>query len=163
MEKQEEKESEGGLMKGVGSFAKNAWTEKAMQKAQSYLRVLREKADPTRGLTAVPKQMHTSARQLELLIELVEDFKEGRYRDIGWTSLAVMSGAVAYVLSPADVLPEAILGLGLLDDAIVLSIAMHLVRGELEKFCVFKGHDVEDYFPPARPAARSIANATHAA
>ncbi len=119
---------------------------KTQELGQSFLRKLREN-HLERGVRRVPTRMRLSANQLELVIELIDDFRSGAYRDVSWGAIAIMTGALLYSVSPADILPDALMGLGQLDDAIVLSIAMRLVRGELRKFIDFKGYDFEKYFP----------------
>jgi uncharacterized membrane protein YkvA (DUF1232 family) len=119
---------------------------KTQELGQSFLRKLREN-HLERGVRRVPARMRMSANQLELVIELIDDFRSGAYRNVSWSAIAIMTGALLYSVSPADVLPDALMGLGHLDDAIVLSIAMRLVRGELRKYTEFKGYSFEKYFP----------------
>lgn len=107
-------------------------------------------------LERIPDSLHRTAKQLALGLEMVEDFRSGRYRAVPWGSLAVLTGALLYSVSPADVLPDPILGLGSLDDAIVLALATRFVRRQLESYCEFKGYSWEEYFAspidkPARP------------
>ncbi len=119
---------------------------KTQELGQKFLRKLREN-HLERGVRRVPTRMRLSANQLELVIELIDDFRSGAYRDVSWGAIAIMTGALLYSVSPADILPDALMGLGQVDDAIVLSVAMRLVRGELRKYIDFKGYDFEKYFP----------------
>ncbi|HKA69067.1 MAG TPA: YkvA family protein [Actinomycetes bacterium] len=44
----------------------------------------------------------------------------GSYRDVSWGRLALMAAGTAYILSPIDLMPEALLTVfGLADDAVV--------------------------------------------
>lgn len=97
-------------------------------------------------LERIPENLHRTADQLTLGLELIEDFRAGRYRAISWGAIALLTGALLYVVSPADVLPDAMLGLGGLDDAIILALATRLVRRQLEDYCEFRGYAWEDYF-----------------
>ena len=97
----------------------------------------------------VPDNLHRTARQLALGLELIEDFRTGRYKKISWGSLALLTGAVLYSVNPSDVLPGRIVGLGSLDEAVVLALATRLVRTDLEAYCGFKGYSWHDYFPDA--------------
>jgi|SRR6478609_4222410 len=99
-------------------------------------------------LERVPENLHRTARQLALGLELVDDFQAGRYRAAPWGAIALLSGALLYAMSPVDVLPDALLGLGSLDDAVVLAVATRLVRRQLEAYCDFKGYSRDEYFPP---------------
>jgi uncharacterized membrane protein YkvA (DUF1232 family) len=106
-------------------------------------------------LERIPENLHRTAEQLSLGLELIEDFRAGRYRAISWGSVAVLTGALLYAVSPADVLPDAMLGLGGLDDAIILALATRLVRRQLEDYCEFRGYSWEDYFAsPTKDAAK---------
>ena len=56
------------------------------------------------------------------LPRLVRATASGAYRDTPPSQLALMLGAVAYLVMPLDLMPEAFLGpFGLLDDAFVLT------------------------------------------
>lgn len=98
------------------------------------------------SLDAVPARMQLVTNQAGLVLELVEDFIEGRYRKIPWHSLVVASGALLYSVSPADVVPDVLPLVGALDDMAVLSLAMRWLRKDLKAYCEFKGYDPAHYF-----------------
>lgn len=68
--------------------------------------------------------------RLGALPRLAREVRSGSYRGASTTQLAMLTAAAAYVASPVDLLPEALLGVvGLADDAAVLSwLASTLVR-----------------------------------
>lgn len=47
-------------------------------------------------------------------------------RDTPWTVKAILGSAIVYLLSPVDLVPDWILGFGLLDDLTVVSILVAL-------------------------------------
>ncbi len=96
----------------------------------------------------VPEGLHSVANQISLSLELIDDFRSGEYRSIPWGSLAVLTGALLYTVSPADIIPDALLGLGQLDDAMVLALAMRVARPQLQAYCRFKGYKLDAYFGP---------------
>lgn len=54
----------------------------------------------------------------------------------GRTSLyakGVIAGALAYFLSPIDAIPDALVGLGFTDDAVVIATALATVRSEVKE------------------------------
>lgn len=115
--------------------------------AQRYLATLfGSRARLSESMNAVPERMQAVARQTRLMLEAVDDFNRGEYRNIPWLSLAAMSGALLYAVNPADVVPDVLPSLGTIDDAIVVAIAVRLVRGDLRRYCEHKGYAVEDYF-----------------
>ena len=95
----------------------------------------------------MPDRMRMVANQTKLMMELIDDYRAGTYRRIPWHSLAVGAAAILYVANPADVLPEALLGIGLLDDIAVAALAARVLRRDLKAYCEFKGYDISEYFP----------------
>jgi uncharacterized membrane protein YkvA (DUF1232 family) len=98
------------------------------------------------SLGDVPERMHRVANQTRLVLELLDDFKDGSYREIPWHSIMLVAGAVLYSVSPADVIPDYLLGVGFLDDLALMAIATRVVQKDLRKYCEFKGYSVDDYF-----------------
>lgn len=68
------------------------------------------------------------------LLALVTDYSRGRYRAIPLGSIAVIAGALGYLLSPMDLIPDFIPGLGLVDDAGVIGACLKIVRPQLERY-----------------------------
>jgi uncharacterized membrane protein YkvA (DUF1232 family) len=97
-------------------------------------------------LRAIPERMQKVTNQARLMMELADDFRSGRYRRISWVSIAIAAAALVYAVSPADVVPDALPGLGAFDDMVVLTVAMHLVERDLKAYCRFRGYSESDYF-----------------
>jgi uncharacterized membrane protein YkvA (DUF1232 family) len=70
---------------------------------------------------------------LKTLLRLLKAYAKGDYREIPLESMVIIVGAVLYVVSPIDIIPDALPG-GLLDDASVLAFALKMVNDELEDF-----------------------------
>ena len=68
------------------------------------------------------------------LIRLVVAYARGHYRQISPDALVVVVGGLIYVVSPVDLIPDAIPVVGLLDDATVIAWVIKTVRGELDSF-----------------------------
>jgi uncharacterized membrane protein YkvA (DUF1232 family) len=112
-----------------------------------YMRLLlRQRASVQVELRDIPRRMQKVTNQAQLVLELVDDFRAKRYREIPWHALAVAAGALAYSVSPADVVPDVLPGVGALDDMLVIAVAMKAVRRHLEAYCAFKGYDPSEYF-----------------
>jgi len=77
--------------------------------------------------------------RLRLLWMILGDFAGGHYRKIPWRAVAALAAAVAYVLSPIDLIPDFLVPLGWTDDALVLALAWGMVRKELKDYCAWKG------------------------
>ena len=75
------------------------------------------------------------------IFELLRDRVAGDYRETPWTTIAALTGALIYVLSPIDLILDFIPGIGFLDDAIVIGLAIRLALPDLEKYRAWKtGH-----------------------
>ena len=77
--------------------------------------------------------------KLRLLRMVLADYATGRYRKLPWRSLAVCAAAVAYVLSPFDLIPDWLVPIGWTDDLLVMALAWGFVKKELREYCGWKG------------------------
>ncbi|MGH9040597.1 MAG: YkvA family protein [Acidimicrobiia bacterium] len=72
--------------------------------------------------------------ELKALLRLIRAYAKGEYRQVSWESMVIAVGAVLYVVSPIDVIPDFILGGGFLDDASVLAFAYRKIHKEVDDF-----------------------------
>jgi uncharacterized membrane protein YkvA (DUF1232 family) len=75
---------------------------------------------------------------LPLLVRLLKAWNDGSYRGLSVRTLASLVGALLYVVSPVDFMPDFIPGLGLLDDAAVLAFLLHSMARDLAAFRVWE-------------------------
>lgn len=68
------------------------------------------------------------------IYSLLKDRATGRYKETPWTVIAALVGALLYVLSPLDLIPDFIPGAGFLDDAGVFAAVLALAGPDLEKY-----------------------------
>ena len=54
------------------------------------------------------------------------------------TTLVVIVAAIIYVVSPLDVIPDAIPAIGFLDDATILTLALQRTRQDLDDFMTWE-------------------------
>ncbi len=94
----------------------------------------------------IPDRMQRLTNQVRLLLDLVDDYTAGRYRKVRWYSLAIAVAAALYFISPSDLIPDTIPGIGQLDDLLVMAIALRLVKSDLSAYARHKGLDPADYF-----------------
>ncbi len=71
-------------------------------------------------------------------LRLVRAYAAGTYRDISWQSLLILVAAVVYFVMPVDLVPDFILGLGLLDDAAILGWTLRTLSRDLERFLAWE-------------------------
>jgi uncharacterized membrane protein YkvA (DUF1232 family) len=81
---------------------------------------------------------------VQLLISAVRDYSRGAYRKVPYRTVAVIAAALLYVLNPFDLIPDAIPGVGLLDDATVVGFALAMVEQDLEDYKAWKIAQVSD-------------------
>jgi uncharacterized membrane protein YkvA (DUF1232 family) len=74
------------------------------------------------------------ATDVKALLRLIAAYARGDYRDVPRQSMVLIVGAIVYLLTPLDVIPDFIPGVGLLDDAAVITFVLRRVRGEIEAF-----------------------------
>ena len=78
--------------------------------------------------------------RLTALPRLVRDVLTGRYPDVSRGRLALMGLALLYIVSPIDLLPEAILTLpGLVDDVAVAGWLVAAVLGATSAYLTWEG------------------------
>lgn len=132
------------------------WRERIAQRVgRSNLKLLFLKRKAiTSELRQIPRRMQLVTNQARLVLELVDDFRVGTYRDVSWMSIAVGAAGLVYAVSPADVVPDALPLLGALDDMVVLTLAMRFLQKDLRSYCRFKGYDEVEYFGSAKDPLR---------
>ena len=73
-------------------------------------------------------------QDLRLLIPLIKDYWKGTYRDVSVKSIVIFVVALAYIISPIDLIPDYIIGLGQIDDAVILGLSLYFLEKDLRKY-----------------------------
>ncbi|HSI69033.1 MAG TPA: YkvA family protein [Gillisia sp.] len=73
------------------------------------------------------------------LFSLLRDWYQGRYKDVPWLVISSIGGALLYVLSPIDLIPDFLPVIGYLDDAAVIAALVKYVRVDLADYRKWKG------------------------
>jgi uncharacterized membrane protein YkvA (DUF1232 family) len=68
------------------------------------------------------------------MVRLVRAYTAGRYRDVAVEDLLLIVSGLVYFVSPLDLIPDVIAGVGLLDDLAVLGFVLRSVPDVLGRF-----------------------------
>jgi uncharacterized membrane protein YkvA (DUF1232 family) len=72
--------------------------------------------------------------QSQTLVRMLQAYLQGNYKHIPWQSLVMAMAAIVYFVTPVDFIPDFILGLGLLEDAALLSWVVQSLYSDITKF-----------------------------
>ena len=77
-------------------------------------------------------------KDLRLLVPLFKDYLKGTYRDVSVKSIVIFIVTLAYIISPIDLIPDYIIGLGQIDDAAILGLSLYFLEKDLLKYKKWK-------------------------
>jgi len=72
-------------------------------------------------------------------------FCSGKYKRVPWENLISVIVAIAYFVSPLDLIPDFLPGVGYLDDAMIVRFVYRAVKAELDRFMEWES-EVEQSF-----------------
>lgn len=119
-EKDAERELERGYKQAVIILNNEDKTERFLQRLEKKLRTIPLAGD---ALAAVPA-----------LVSLFRAFVKRQYRDIPIGSIVAITSALIYFLSPIDMIPDIIPGIGHVDDALVITACLKLVQSDVDEY-----------------------------
>jgi len=67
-------------------------------------------------------------------LRLIRAYSNKEYVDVSKRTLALVLGTVLYFIFPMDMIPDVLIGFGLIDDAALIGWTVHSLKTELEKF-----------------------------
>ncbi len=73
-------------------------------------------------------------KDLKTMLRLVLRWGSRSYRQVSWTPLVLIVGALLYFVVPVDLVPDTLGALGFVDDVTVISTVVRRVRHELDRF-----------------------------
>lgn len=102
----------------------------------------------TKKTTKEHGRIGTFKNQLSLLIDLYYDWHSGKYRNIPYKTLTMVSIGILYFVVPTDMIPDILLGAGLVDDAAVLAYIFKQIGRDLAEYKQWKEqqliHSIDD-------------------
>ena len=119
------------------AFAQAVWNAKSYVNDPPRLRSLFEEA--SKQAASLPKDSFQGTwPYLQTMLRLIRAYYRGDYRLVSETTLVVIIAAIIYVVSPLDVIPDAIPAIGFLDDATILTLALQRTRQDLDDFMTWE-------------------------
>ncbi len=76
--------------------------------------------------------------KLQLFFELVKSYSKGEYKNVSPSTILTIIGTLLYFVSPLDLVPDFIVGLGILDDAALIGFTVKKISSELDAFSKWK-------------------------
>ena len=123
-----------GVMRKVEPFG---W-KRALRAAETIVddakRLAEVLEEGVKKMNAHSKALAGVFADLQLIVRMVRAWLKGEYRELSHKSLIVLVGALLYFLMPLDAIPDFIPGVGYLDDAGVIAMALGTVKTEIDKF-----------------------------
>ena len=74
----------------------------------------------------------------KIMWSLLQDYWNGDYKNVPWKLIAAIGFAVAYLVSPIDIVPDFIPILGFVDDAAVFALTLAAFQSEIDKYKEWK-------------------------
>ena len=104
--------------------------------SNEFLNQAEEKAKKTTGKNFYSKRM--SARDfvsyVSLFTSLVRSYVKKEYKDIPVGTIVAVVAALLYFVSPIDILPDFIPGIGYIDDAAVVAFSFMNLKSDLDRY-----------------------------
>ncbi len=74
------------------------------------------------------------AGDVTTLTAMVKDYASGKYREVPEKSILAATFALIYILNPFDLIPDLVPGLGLMDDAAVLTMVVKAIQSDVQNY-----------------------------
>jgi uncharacterized membrane protein YkvA (DUF1232 family) len=74
------------------------------------------------------------AGDVTTLTAMVKDYASGKYREVPEKTILTATVALLYIINPLDLIPDLVPGLGLIDDAAVLTMVVKAIQSDLQNY-----------------------------
>ncbi len=113
------------------AFARGKAEAKKLMKGDGKLEELLQQAEAK--LKTVPK-LGNELGSIPALISLVRSYLAREYRQVPKGAITAAVVAIAYFVAPIDIIPDMILGSGLVDDAVVIGFCLKNISSDLKNY-----------------------------
>lgn len=113
----------------IDKFQHSKWTRKASRYIKSPDAM--GKLALSAGLYIKKHGLKSVSQHISLMTNYIKDVASGRYKEYNKTHLTLIVAALLYVVSPLDLIPDFLIGAGLIDDAAIIIWAFNEMSKEL--------------------------------
>ncbi|MCY8424471.1 DUF1232 domain-containing protein [Bacillus vallismortis] len=71
---------------------------------------------------------------ITVFFQMLRDWRKGDYPRSQVRTLLLLTAAILYIAMPLDIMPDVILGFGIIDDAAVLGLLWTLIKKEMSQY-----------------------------
>ena len=79
---------------------------------------------------------------IPLLVSFVKSYIVGEYKEIPFNSIIAVIATLLYVVSPIDIIPDMIPGIGYTDDAMAVAFCIKMIHDDLEKYKAWRDQPI---------------------
>ena len=102
-------------------------------------RLLNLVRDASRKLINNEPSLKRVREDLRVLMRLARSWARREYRALPWKSILYAVAALVYFVNPVDLIPDALVGIGFVDDMAVVAAVVRAIRDDLEQFMAWEG------------------------
>ncbi len=74
------------------------------------------------------------AGDVTTLMAMVKDYAAGNYREVPEKTIFAATAVLLYIFNPFDLIPDLVPGIGLLDDAAVLTMVVRAIQSDVQNY-----------------------------
>jgi uncharacterized membrane protein YkvA (DUF1232 family) len=89
-------------------------------------------------------RQHGVQEKFYAIARLFKAYVQGRYTDIPWKSLLLITASIIYFVNPFDLIPDVLLGIGFTDDFAILLMVYNSIQQELDKFISWERSQIRE-------------------
>ena len=108
--------------------------EKAENVSENDIQYVVEHADEIKETFIGRGPLGKFIEEVVLSISIVKDYATGKYRKIPYWGIGAIVFMLLYVGNPMDVIPDFLIGIGQIDDLIVVTVCLLMLRQELHEY-----------------------------
>lgn len=116
------------------SFEEKA--EKIISNTEKTSKLIKEAMDKVNKISKGPVEEVWAS--LLIFFDLLTDWLKGNYKNVPLGSIIMMVASIIYFLTPFDIIPDFIIGLGYIDDMAVISYTFRQIQTDIDKYLVWK-------------------------